>query len=315
MPQTPGLGDTDCPNGLRAQVFFPSCWDGVNIDSADHKSHMAYPDGIDNGLCPPTHPHHLISLFYEVWFSPSSINQAGGGRFVLSNGDPTGYGLHGDFFDGWDKSVLSRAVSTCTAMSGVIEDCPVFKNENRFYTGDENNACSAMNPLPQENVDPGHLLPNLPGCVAVTEGPANATPADVVPGCVAGKANAAVPMNSTKPSSSAPSSAPSSPPSSTSKSATAPPPTGTPAPAKQLAASIPASTFTTDLAALANLLQGTPSTTSKNPAPSQPTTDGASTQNNNSSNHCGRDVMPDYQRREDAGSLSSHRRSRMQRRH
>jgi hypothetical protein len=27
----------NCPGGLRAQVFFPSCWDGVNLDSADHK--------------------------------------------------------------------------------------------------------------------------------------------------------------------------------------------------------------------------------------------------------------------------------------
>jgi hypothetical protein len=32
-----------CPYGLRVNNFFPTCWDGVNVDSPDHKSHVAYP--------------------------------------------------------------------------------------------------------------------------------------------------------------------------------------------------------------------------------------------------------------------------------
>merc|ERR1711939_1070531 len=59
-----------CPQGLRAQVFFPACWDGVNLDSPDHKSHMSYPIGnYDNGPCPSSHPVRLISIFYEVIYS------------------------------------------------------------------------------------------------------------------------------------------------------------------------------------------------------------------------------------------------------
>lgn len=27
---------------IRSQVFFPSCWDGVNLDSADHSSHVSH---------------------------------------------------------------------------------------------------------------------------------------------------------------------------------------------------------------------------------------------------------------------------------
>ncbi|KAI0284869.1 hypothetical protein BC826DRAFT_1109484 [Russula brevipes] len=165
--QTPGFANnTHCPSGLRAQVFFPSCWDGKNLDSPDHKSHMAYPDGVDSGQCPPS-------------------------RRALRSRErrPDGYGLHADFMNGWDRNVLERAVVKCTADSGVVEDCPVFKDEGRFYTDDENNACSATNPLPGEKVGPGTLLPTLPGCVAVTEGPAPATPADLVPGCVPGGGN------------------------------------------------------------------------------------------------------------------------------
>lgn len=90
-PQTPGISSTNCPEGLRAQVFFPSCWDGINLDSPDHSSHMAYPDGIDNGVCPRSHPHHLVSIFYEVLFSVDPYNKLGlGGSFVLATGDKTG---------------------------------------------------------------------------------------------------------------------------------------------------------------------------------------------------------------------------------
>ena len=166
-------------------MFFPACWDGVNLDSSDHKSHMAFPDGIDNGLCPYTHPVHLISIFYEVYFNVAPFNAVNdGGRFVLANGDPTGYGLHGDFLNGWDSSVLSRAITTCTAASGVIEDCPVFENEGRFYADADMNACTGTNPLPNESV-PGAVMPYLPGCVAVTNGPGAASPGDLAPGCTA----------------------------------------------------------------------------------------------------------------------------------
>ncbi len=281
---------------------------------------MAYPDGIDNGLCPPSHPHHLISIFYEVWFSVKPFNALNdGGRFVLSNGDPTGYGLHGDFMNGWDHDVLSRAVATCTAMSGVIEDCPVFQNEGRFYTDDQLNACSAPNPLPAEHVDPGNLLPNLPGCIAVTEGPAPATAADLVPGCVPGGGNgSAVPLSGSPStnSSTAPAKNTSATASSSHTSSSA---SGTSAPhANQLGAlttMIPASTFTTDLSAVLDILQGG-STVSTSAASSTASTWPTNVGNNNGiGNQCGKAAMSNYRRRENADSFSAHRRSRMQRRH
>ena len=192
----------NCRDGLRAQSVMRSCWDGVNLDSPDHKSHMAYPDGIDNGKCPDTHKHHLVTIFYEVWYNVNRFNQLNdGGRFVLSTGDATGYGHHADFMNGWDKDVLSRAVQTCTNNSGVIEDCPVFTNENRFVPDDVMNSCAAHNPLPEEKVT--GLLPYLPGCIAITKGPAPATPADLDPACVAaaatqvsGKSSSSMPASS-----------------------------------------------------------------------------------------------------------------------
>jgi hypothetical protein len=31
-----------CPAGMMVNVRFPTCWDGVNLDSPDHMSHVAY---------------------------------------------------------------------------------------------------------------------------------------------------------------------------------------------------------------------------------------------------------------------------------
>lgn len=56
---------------------------------------MAYPDGVDSGKCPATHPVRFISLFYEVMFSVNDFKDMWYDNkqpFVLSNGDPTGYG-------------------------------------------------------------------------------------------------------------------------------------------------------------------------------------------------------------------------------
>lgn len=162
--QTGYIPDTKCPQGLRAQVFFPSCWDGVNLDSADHSSHMAYPIGeYDNGRCPESHPVRMISIFYEVLYSVDKFDNgwwdpSGKHPFVFANGDPTGYGFHGDFVNGWDVDVLQEAVDTCNNPSGNLEDCPVFVGE--MYTGSECQNCRVP-PSVGEKVK--GVLPSLPG--------------------------------------------------------------------------------------------------------------------------------------------------------
>jgi len=47
-----GFPNIKCPQGLRADIHFQSCWDGMNLDSPDHKSHVAYFSDLDNGKCP-----------------------------------------------------------------------------------------------------------------------------------------------------------------------------------------------------------------------------------------------------------------------
>ena len=172
-PQTGYLPNKNCPDGLRSQVFFPSCWDGVNVDSSDHKSHVAYPSGVDNGDCPSTHPVRLISIFYEVTWSVDDFKDLwwatnGSHPFVFAMGDPTGYGFHGDFLNGWDVNVLQQAVENCTADSGVLEDCSVFTSQNLL---NNNTVCSAAKTFKEPVLG---QLSSLPGCNPVSIGPASA---------------------------------------------------------------------------------------------------------------------------------------------
>jgi hypothetical protein len=66
-----------CAGGIRATITFPTCWDGVNLDTPDHKSHVAYPSSgsyESTGPCPSTHPVHLPQVMYEVIWDTRQFN-------------------------------------------------------------------------------------------------------------------------------------------------------------------------------------------------------------------------------------------------
>ncbi len=172
-PETGMFPNYNCPDGLRAQVFFPSCWNGKDLDSSDHKSHVSYPaTSYNSGLCPPDFPVHLVSIFYEIiWDTGKFADQWYGDSqpFVWSMGDPTGYGSHGDFAMGWDPDLLQRAVDTCTNDSGRVEDCPEFK----LIPDTQAEGCR-IEPKIDEPVS--GVLSALPGCNPVQKGPGAATP-------------------------------------------------------------------------------------------------------------------------------------------
>lgn len=44
FPETLDLPSKPCPVGIMANVRFPTCWNGKDLDSPDHMSHMAYPE-------------------------------------------------------------------------------------------------------------------------------------------------------------------------------------------------------------------------------------------------------------------------------
>jgi Domain of unknown function (DUF1996)/WSC domain len=166
MAAQPYMFRTDCSSGLRAQIHFQSCWDGVNLYKTDN-SHVAFMSGIDNGQCPPTHPKQLAHIFLEVYYGVNDVDKSDGGFFVFANGDKTGYSFHGDFQNGWDMDVQTAAIAQCLTKqgsSGSIADCPPLAASTDPFFGWN---CPERPPIVNETVH-GWIGDKLPGCNTIT---------------------------------------------------------------------------------------------------------------------------------------------------
>jgi hypothetical protein len=103
-----------CPAGgdLIVNVTFPQCWDGKNLDSPDHKSHMAY--GIAGKGCPADHPVPLPEISQNVHYTPSE--SYGTATWRLSSDKyigPAGYSLHADWYGAWDPATMKTFIDHC----------------------------------------------------------------------------------------------------------------------------------------------------------------------------------------------------------
>ena len=88
---------------LRLHVRFPSCWDGASLDSAGHKSHLAY---ATRRRCPSTHPV-AVPAITQIYRYPSQ----GGDGFTLASGNE--FSAHADFLNAWRPAALRRLVDGC----------------------------------------------------------------------------------------------------------------------------------------------------------------------------------------------------------
>ncbi len=113
---------TTCPvgNTIWATVVFPQCWDGVHLDSPDHKSHMAYPI---NGGCPATHPVPFPEVTLNFAYTVTDAAAVARWRLASDSYDsriPAGYSLHADWFNGWKPEIIEAFIRNCDQAS---RDC------------------------------------------------------------------------------------------------------------------------------------------------------------------------------------------------
>lgn len=118
-----GASIPNCAVGLHVvmSVVFPQCWDGVNLDSPNHKSHMAYPTGSG---CPESHPHPIPEISLNVKYLVRAEDDATHWRLSSDNLElPPGYSTHADWFDGWDPEIRDTWVENCDQAG---KDCHAF---------------------------------------------------------------------------------------------------------------------------------------------------------------------------------------------
>ncbi|MGH9187931.1 MAG: DUF1996 domain-containing protein [Acidimicrobiales bacterium] len=101
-----GTPPISCPPGsmLALRILFPDCWNGMTVDSADHKSHMAY--ALADGSCAATHPIPVPKLVTIVHYPIGGTPD-----LSLSNGGIDS--AHADFVNGWEPAALAALVSSC----------------------------------------------------------------------------------------------------------------------------------------------------------------------------------------------------------
>jgi hypothetical protein len=93
---------TACPTGSHnvLVIRFPECWNGKDLDSTDHKAHLAYRVA---GRCPASHPVRVPKLSLNVHYALPGLD-----GLTLASGSI--YSAHADFFNAWDQTVLARLV-------------------------------------------------------------------------------------------------------------------------------------------------------------------------------------------------------------
>ncbi|CAA9538102.1 MAG: hypothetical protein AVDCRST_MAG91-3569 [uncultured Sphingomonadaceae bacterium] len=118
-----------CPEGaqLGAVIGAPECWDGKNLDSPDHRSHMAYPNYNPGYLkCPSTHLYVVPTFTMGAWYTTdadldrSGTWAPGKATWHLSSdvmpGMPQmtpGTSFHADWFGAWDDGVMKMWTDHC----------------------------------------------------------------------------------------------------------------------------------------------------------------------------------------------------------
>lgn len=113
-----------CPAGdiLYIAMNGMSCWNGTQVDSADHRTHMAWPTGGNVSVswtslgvaqipestraCPTTHPYKIPTFAWQAYFVTDASFAAG--KWHLSSDDGMGMAagttLHMDYWASWSPA-------------------------------------------------------------------------------------------------------------------------------------------------------------------------------------------------------------------
>lgn len=159
------VSNCDSYPGFAGSIHFPHCWNG-EAPKVNDNSHMSYPEGDpQGGPCPSTHPIRLPHIFMENFFDLDKVHdQIEPNTFVLSQGDPTGYGWHADFFNGWDEGAIPSLIESCPNPFYGNEDvgtCPTFKGFSMKSTD-----CKMKAHFEENSDTPGEYLP---GCNPISK--------------------------------------------------------------------------------------------------------------------------------------------------
>jgi hypothetical protein len=108
------IGGCNAGDQMEMSVSFPQCWNGRDLDSPNHKSHMSY--AVWGVGCPASHPVAITDIVMNVYYVRAlrEHGNSNGWRLVTDNYDgPGGFSAHADWWNGWAPDVMDTIVANC----------------------------------------------------------------------------------------------------------------------------------------------------------------------------------------------------------
>ena len=104
-----------CPAGewLRVYLTFPQCWNGKELDTPDHRSHIVLPP---QSRCPQTHPYKIPEIAISAFFTVDENFLAGKWRLAsdeMMPDAPAGTTLHMDYWEAWSSTFKDLWQKNC----------------------------------------------------------------------------------------------------------------------------------------------------------------------------------------------------------
>lgn len=138
---------------LYASIDFPMCWNGKDLSSPNHRSHMAY-IFYDNGrpTCPSSHPVEIPRITYVIGFTVKAGESTANWKLSSDGSRPAGSTMHADWINGWNwfntqKTVLTSDVwyKNCLALK---RDCNTSNLGNNIGLSSPTAVSSNRKPVP-----------------------------------------------------------------------------------------------------------------------------------------------------------------------
>ena len=124
----------NCPVGsgglVALNISGPDCWDGVNLDSPDHRSHVSHSayvwdgampnpnggTGVSYQRCDDAHPYLMPQMSLLAFYTPDANFYAN--KWHLSSdemvpGVKPGTTFHADYLEGWSPTVRDGWLKNC----------------------------------------------------------------------------------------------------------------------------------------------------------------------------------------------------------
>jgi hypothetical protein len=115
-----GLAAIGCAAGNHVELMIsaPTCWDGIRLDSANHRDHVSYPAYGSWGYlrCDAAHPYVMPRFQMSVFYTVAAGDDLK--LWHLSSDEmrptlPAGSTFHADYFEAWDAGVKAMWTDNC----------------------------------------------------------------------------------------------------------------------------------------------------------------------------------------------------------